>query len=112
MAVLIGPSPAVRGFPAGLPRLTPVDHDIFPDGMRTSGQHPPIESQLKPFEDFPTNIAGRTVWKATDLAKITSSWIHVLESLEIEELDRATEDFMSRGVSLVTINKVSFHTNE
>lgn len=110
MAVLTEPSPAVRGLPAGLPRLTPVDRDIFPDGMRTSGQHPPIESQIKPFEDFPTKIAGRTVWNAADLAKDPSSWIHTLESSETEELERATESFMKSGVSLVSMTKVGVGT--
>jgi hypothetical protein len=55
-------APALRGLPAGLPHVVPVDCKLFPDGLRTSGQHPPIESQLCPFEEFPRNITGPMAW--------------------------------------------------
>lgn len=35
---------------------------IYPDGIKTSGQHPPLYDQLHPYEDFPKEITGATVW--------------------------------------------------
>ena len=99
-------TPASRGMPAGLPRLTPVDRKVFPDGLRTSGQHPPIESQIKPFDEFPIHITGRTVWKATDIADKPERWIHAFSSSELRELEQAADAFLHSGVSLTTINKV------
>lgn len=39
---------------------------IYPDGIKTSGQHPPLYDQLRPYQDFPKKITGPTVWKAEE----------------------------------------------
>lgn len=36
------------------------------DGIRTSGQHPPIYSKIQPYHAFPDKISGATVWDAED----------------------------------------------
>jgi len=36
--------------------------NIFPDGIKTSGQHEPLYDQLRPYSDFPKEITGvRTI---------------------------------------------------
>ena len=40
--------------------------EVFPDGIRTSGQHPPAYSKLKPYSEFPASVSGPTVWKEED----------------------------------------------
>ena len=40
--------------------------EIYPDGIKTSGQHPPLYDQLHPYEDFPKEITGPTVWNVED----------------------------------------------
>ena len=99
-------TPAFRGMPAGLPRLTVVDRKIFPDGLRTSGQHPPIEGQIKPFDKFPSYITGRTVWRATEISENPERWIRAFSSSELVELERAADDFLRSSIPLTSINKV------
>jgi hypothetical protein len=107
MSVATGVSPGLRGMPAGLPRLAPVDRRFFADGLRTSGQHPPIESQLSSFDQFPKRITGRTVWTPDEMADNPDKWIHKWTPSELAELERAVDAFMSSGVQLVNISKVS-----
>lgn len=38
----------------------------FPDGLKTSGQHNPDYSLLRPYQQFPQEITGSTVWRADD----------------------------------------------
>ena len=40
--------------------------NIYPDGIKTSGQHPPLYDILRPYEDFPQKITGPTVWNVED----------------------------------------------
>ncbi|KAL1844815.1 hypothetical protein VTK73DRAFT_1738 [Phialemonium thermophilum] len=47
---------------------------IFPDGIRTSGQHPPLYDVLRPFADFPEHITGKTVWDAKDFISHPERW--------------------------------------
>lgn len=107
MSVATGVSLGLRGLPDGLPRLTPVDRRFFADGLRTSGQHPPIESQLRSFDQFPKRITGPTVWTPEEMADNPDKWIHKWTSSELAELERAVDAFTSSGIPLVNISKVS-----
>ena len=40
---------------------TALPPDIFPDGLKTTGQHPPLYDELHPYEKFPKEITGRTL---------------------------------------------------
>lgn len=106
MSVQLDVAPGLRGLPDGLPRLLPVDRRLFPDGLRTSGQHPPIQGQLRPFEDFPTEITGPTLWEGKEMEKNTHKWIHQWTEPELHELLQATERFNAAGLSLAHIKKV------
>lgn len=106
MSILADVAPGLRGMPTGLPRVVPIDRKLFPDGLRTSGQHPPIDSQLRPFEEFPREITGPTVWKPQEMIDHPEKWIHRWTEEELEELLQSVENFIASGESLVNINKV------
>lgn len=81
---------------------------IFPDGVRTSGQHPPLYDVLKPYSAFPKHITGPTVWQASEFKSNPERWIHPLTSSEIEELSQAADAFIASGTPLTGISKENF----
>jgi hypothetical protein len=83
-----------------------VDRKIFPDGIKTSGQHPPIPEAIRPYSDFPTEITGPTVWKAEDYANNPERWIHVLNEEEIAELSATADQFLAEKIPLTGISQV------
>lgn len=86
----------------------PVDTNIFPDGIKTSGQHPPLYDLLHPYEDFPKEIVGPTVWKAEDYKNNPERWTHPFSDDEIAELDKAADAFLAAGHPLTAISKDLF----
>lgn len=89
------------------PAQTTVDTKIFPDGIKTSGQHPPLYDLLRPYSDFPKNITGETVWKAEDYTNNPERWVHVLNDEEVNELGAAADKFIADKTPLTGISKVS-----
>ena len=81
--------------------------NIFPDGIRTSGQLDPIAELLRPFEDFPSQIQGPTVWTRDDYIDDPSKWTHHFTEQEIGELSRTSDDFIARGIPLTGISQVN-----
>lgn len=79
---------------------------VFPDGIKTSGQCPPNYDQLVPYEQFPKEITGPTVWKAEDYQNNPERWVHRFSEKEIEELSDAADAFMSSGTPMTGITKV------
>ncbi|KAK2778087.1 hypothetical protein FQN52_002917 [Onygenales sp. PD_12] len=94
--------------PAHQLKRGPISRDIFPDGLRTSGQHPPLYDQLKPFSEFPKEITGRTVWKAEDYKDNPEKWTHQFSEAEIAELSRASDAFLDAKIPLTGISKENF----
>jgi hypothetical protein len=90
-------------------RTTPatVNLSVFPDGLKTSGQHPPVYSRVRPYSDFPKVHGGPTVWKAEDYRENPELWTHQFTDEEIKELGAVTEDFIQKGLPLTGISKVS-----
>jgi len=86
----------------------PANKAIFPDGIKTSGQHPPIYSLLCPYEDFPKEITGPTVWKAEDYVNNPERWTHPFSEEEIAELSQAADNFIKSGTPLTGISKENF----
>lgn len=80
--------------------------DIFPDGIRTSGQHPPIYEQLKPYSAFPKEISGPTVWKREDYIDNPEKWVHPFTDEEVQELSDTADRFIEQGIPLTGISKV------
>jgi hypothetical protein len=83
-------------------------HSIFPDGIRTSGQHPPLYEKLRPYADFPTKITGPTVWSKEEFENSPEKWARPFTQGEIAELGRAADEFIASGRLLTGISKVLF----
>ena len=94
------PTPAhqLRAFPS---------KEIFPDGIKTSGQHAPLYNELRPFEDFPDEITAPTLWKSEDYAHNPERWTHVFTEDEIAEMSEAANRFLAAKTPLTGITKVS-----
>lgn len=80
--------------------------NIFPDGIRTSGQHPPLYDQLRPYSEFPKEIVGPTVWNKEDYDGHPERWTHLFSEEEIAELGKAADDFIVSQTILTGIRKV------
>ena len=89
------------------PSHKPVDRKIFPDGIKTSGQHPPLPELIKNYSDFPKEIKGATVWKADDYTNNSERWVHAFNSEEVAELSAAADKFLTDKTPLTGISKVS-----
>ncbi|RQM06920.1 hypothetical protein DH86_00000059 [Scytalidium sp. 3C] len=85
-----------------------VDRKIFPDGIKTSGQHPPIYDQLRPYADFPKEITGPTLWKAEDYKNNPERWVHAFSAEEIAELSDVADKFIADNIPLTGISQDNF----
>lgn len=84
-----------------------IDRAIFPDGLKTTGQQPPLYEFLQPYDRFPKQIAGPTVWKPEDYRDQPERWTHRFTDEEIEELSTVADQFLASGTPLTGISKVS-----
>ncbi|OCK81486.1 Clavaminate synthase-like protein [Lepidopterella palustris CBS 459.81] len=87
---------------------TTAPKSIFPDGIKTSGQHPPLYSHLQPYTNFPHQITGPTVWRASDYTHNPERWTHVFSASEITEISDAADKFIADKIPLVGITKANF----
>ncbi|KAK5128612.1 hypothetical protein LTR08_004041 [Meristemomyces frigidus] len=94
--------------PHTLPNAQTLSKAQFPDDLKTSGQHNPDYSLLRPYEDFPTEITGPTVWKAEDYRNNPERWTHVFSDGEIAELGAAADDFIASGTPMTGMSKAHF----
>jgi hypothetical protein len=83
-------------------------NSIFPDGIRTSGQHEPIYSLLQPYSAFPKEITGPTAWSKTDYASNPERWTHIFSPDELREMSEAADSFIASGTPLTGITKDLF----
>lgn len=90
----------------------PANKSIFPDGFKTSGQQEPVLSVLQPYEKFPKEITGPTVWKAEDFKNNKEKWTHAFTDDEIAEIEAATNKYIEDGLPLTAISKVRMRTDE
>ena len=79
---------------------------LFPDGIKTSGQIDPDFDKIKPYNEFPTEIEGPTVWKAEDYSKTPEQWTHHFTDNEVKEMGDAADAFMASETPLTGICKV------
>ncbi|KAI9902387.1 hypothetical protein N3K66_001739 [Trichothecium roseum] len=82
--------------------------DVFPDGIRTSGQHEPLYDLLKPYSAFPKEITGSTVWQKETYVDSPERWTHRFTEDEVGELSRAADDFLRSGTPLTGISRDNF----
>jgi len=81
---------------------------IFPDGLKSSGQLSPDYDRIRPYDEFPKEITGPTVWKAEDYVDHPELWIHRFNEQEIEELSQAADAFIASSTPLTGIMKEKF----
>lgn len=86
--------------------LKNINRKIFPDGIKTSGQHPPLYHALRPYSEFPTEITGPTVWKAEDYANNPERWVRAFSEEETQELSVAADKFIADGTPITHISQV------
>ncbi|KAF5875374.1 putative taurine catabolism dioxygenase protein [Botrytis fragariae] len=94
------------------PSQKTIDRKVFPDGIKTSGQHPPLYDQLRPYSDFPKEIAGETVWKAEDYINNPERWVHVFNEEEIAELSAVADKFIADQIPLTGISQDTFRLSK
>ncbi|GJP96030.1 taurine catabolism dioxygenase TauD, TfdA family protein [Aspergillus niger] len=82
--------------------------DVFPDGLKTTGQHPPLYEHIHPFDKFPKEITGPTVWKPEDYSNNPEKWTHRFTAEEIEELSAAADAFLDAKIPMTGISKSNF----
>lgn len=104
------------GLAATFPTHTPstekqVPRSIFPDGIKTSGQHPPLYHQLRPYDEFPHETTGPTVWDAEDYKNNPERWTHWFTDEEVAEMSEAADTFRNAGMPLTGISKVARQEN-
>ncbi|KAK4933267.1 hypothetical protein LTR66_015912, partial [Elasticomyces elasticus] len=101
-----------RSIPADNPgkhiNVKPVDRNIFPDGFKTSGQHPPLRDQLYSYSSFPKYIEGTTVWQPTTYQHSPEKWVHQFTTAELNELSLTAVAFLSSSAPLTGITKSDF----
>ncbi|KAE8153443.1 hypothetical protein BDV25DRAFT_149506 [Aspergillus avenaceus] len=82
--------------------------DIFPDGLKTTGQHPPLYDHIRPFDKFPKEISGPTVWKPEEYRDQPEKWTHRFTPEEIAELSATADEFLAQKIPLTGISKNNF----
>lgn len=82
--------------------------DIFPDGIRTSGQHEPLYDLLRPYEDFPKQITGPTVWTTEQYRTNPETWTHRFTEEELNELSATADEFIKSETPRTGISQVCF----
>ncbi|CAG7998777.1 unnamed protein product [Penicillium olsonii] len=86
----------------------PVDINLFPDGLKTTGQHNPLYDHIVPFEKFPKKITGPTVWDPEEYRSNPEKWTHVFTDDQIAELSTAADAFLESKTPLTGISKKNF----
>lgn len=86
----------------------------FPDGIKTTGQQPPLYEEVRPYSDFPKIITGLTAWTKDDFSgspEKEALWKHPFTEEELEELSTAAEQYLASGRSLTEMSKVKDEHN-
>ena len=81
-------------------------NEIFPDGIKTSGQQSPVYNRLRPYKAFPDEISGPTLWKAESYKDNPERWTHHFTAEEIAEMSDAADKFRATALPLTGISRV------
>ncbi|PLN78691.1 Clavaminate synthase-like protein [Aspergillus taichungensis] len=87
---------------------TTANKSAFPDGLKTSGQHAPDYTLVKPYSGFPKEITGPTVWQADDYRDSPERWTYSFNESDIDEISTAADRFIQAGTPLTGITKDQF----
>ncbi|KAL4756378.1 TauD/TfdA family dioxygenase [Aspergillus foveolatus] len=81
---------------------------LFPDGLKTSGQHEPDWSLVRPYDEFPKQMTGPTVWDAAEYRDSPERWTHSFTDEENAEISAAADRFIDSGTPLTGITRTLF----
>ncbi|KAI0020365.1 hypothetical protein F4780DRAFT_770691 [Xylariomycetidae sp. FL0641] len=90
------------------PRTQEVDRTVFPDGLKTTGQQPPLYDLIQPYSAFPKRIEGPTMWEAEDYADNPERWVYQFSGEELEQISSAADQFIATGNPITGITKETF----
>ncbi|BFZ62119.1 hypothetical protein YB2330_003198 [Saitoella coloradoensis] len=74
----------------------------------TSGQHDILPSTLLPYDAYPKEVLGQTVWEAKDYIDRPEKWVIWWNEEEIADLERAAKEFEESGLELTEISQDNF----
>ncbi|KAL1406724.1 hypothetical protein Q8F55_006128 [Vanrija albida] len=96
--------------PVAVPLATelkaPTDGPVKP--LLTSGQHEPIFDILTPYDQFPQEVTGPTVWTKEQFESDPKAWKWRWTPEQIADLEKAYVEWEATGKSLPEINRDSF----
>lgn len=75
--------------------------------LLTSGQHEPLFDTLTPYEQFPKELTGPTVWTKEEFETNPKAWKWRWTPEQIADLESAYDEWEKTGKSLPEINRVS-----
>jgi len=102
------PSHQLNGHSPSTPSNSPqLDRKLFPDGLKTSGQHAAVESLLFPYSEFPKYVDGPTMWRAEKYRDNPEKWTHPFTEYEVAELSAVADRFIESGIPLTGMARVS-----
>lgn len=104
--LLVNETPVPNAASLKRPHNNDAPRDIFPDGIRTSGQLDPIYERLQPYESFPKEITGPTAWRREDYIDHPERWTHRFTEEEAAEIGEAADKFIASGTPLTGISQV------
>lgn len=76
--------------------------------IQTCGQFDPIYEKLSAYESYPTEITGRSLWKAEDFRQNPEKWTYWWTPAQLSALSNTADEFLAEKRSLTTITKVRF----
>ncbi|PKX98452.1 TauD/TfdA family dioxygenase [Aspergillus novofumigatus IBT 16806] len=91
-----------------IPLTTARCHTKFPRRPKDNRPTPPLYDHLQPFERFPKEITGPTVWTAAEYRDHPEKWTHRFTPEELDELSRAGDEFINNKIPLTGISKKNF----
>ncbi|BFZ54929.1 hypothetical protein PYCC9005_001966 [Savitreella phatthalungensis] len=106
-------APSVSVLP-GQPPATPTDHIAALKAATntraklTSGQYDQLSETVTPYEQYPKQISGPTVWVRDDYQTHPERWVHWWTSEQLAEIEQAARNFQATGASITDISKDNF----
>ena len=76
--------------------------------LQTSGQHDQLKETIQPYENYPKQIDGPTVWVKEDYQDHPEKWIHHWTNDELADIERATSAFEALNLPLTEMSRERF----
>ncbi|KAK4686742.1 hypothetical protein P7C73_g3388, partial [Tremellales sp. Uapishka_1] len=76
--------------------------------LLSAGQTEPLAELIQPYNKFPKQVTGPTVWKREDFVDNPDQWKYTWTSEQIAALDGAYESFQKSGKNITEIRRATF----